>query len=75
MEHMERPSSVAEEGTAVPLTFEGLFANHHERLYRAIYLIVGNTQEAEELMQDAFLHVLERWIASTIPRRTSIGRR
>lgn len=61
MEHMERPSSVAEEGTAVLLTFEGLFANHHERLYRAMYLIVGNTQEAEELMQDAFIQVLERW--------------
>jgi RNA polymerase sigma factor, sigma-70 family len=47
--------------TAVPLTFEGLFADQHERLYRALYLVVGNTHEAEELMQDAFLHVLERW--------------
>lgn len=47
--------------TPVPLTFEGLFADQHERLYRALYLVVGNTHEAEELMQDAFLHVLERW--------------
>ena len=47
--------------TAEPLTFEGLFADEHERLFRALYLIVGNTHEAEELMQDAFLHVLERW--------------
>jgi RNA polymerase sigma-70 factor (ECF subfamily) len=43
------------------LTFEDLFADQHERLYRALYLIVGNSHEAEELMQDAFVKVLERW--------------
>lgn len=26
-----------------------------------MYLIVGNSHEAEELMQDAFVKVLERW--------------
>ena len=65
MEHMERPSSLAQDmdaqATAMPLTFEALFADQHERLYRALFLIVGNSHEAEELMQDAFLHVLERW--------------
>ena len=64
--HMERPSDLAPdvEATAtavVPATFEELFAAHHERLFRALYLIVGNSHEAEELMQDAFLRVLERW--------------
>jgi RNA polymerase sigma-70 factor (ECF subfamily) len=43
------------------LTFEGLFQAEHRALFRALYLIVGNTQEAEELMQDAFLRVWERW--------------
>jgi len=65
MRHMERPLSLAQDldakATAVPLTFEDLFADQHERLYRALYLIVGNRHEAEELMQDAFVHVLERW--------------
>jgi RNA polymerase sigma factor (sigma-70 family) len=66
MEQMERPSSLTQDMDAkaapnIPLTFEGLFADQHERLYRALYLIVGNSHEAEELMQDAFLHVLERW--------------
>ena len=65
MEHVERSSSLAQEvdanATAVPLTFEDLFADQHARLYRALYLIVGNSHEAEELMQDAFLHVFERW--------------
>jgi hypothetical protein len=44
---MERPWSLAQqvdaEATAQPLTFEDLFADQHERLYRALYLIVGNT--------------------------------
>ena len=65
MEHMERSSGFAQDvdakASAVSLTFEDLFADQHERLYRALYLIVGNSHEAEELMQDAFLHVLERW--------------
>ena len=43
------------------LSFEDLFAEQHARLYRALYLIVGNSHEAEELMQDAFVKVLERW--------------
>ena len=63
--HVERSSSltqvVSAKATAGPLTFEDLFADEHARLYRALYLIIGNTHEAEELMQDAFLHVLERW--------------
>ncbi|HEY7281305.1 MAG TPA: sigma-70 family RNA polymerase sigma factor [Actinomycetota bacterium] len=62
---MERRTGVAqrEDATATePVeTFEDLFAREHQRLFRALYLIVGNSQEAEELMQDAFLKVLERW--------------
>jgi RNA polymerase sigma factor (sigma-70 family) len=65
MEHMETPSrltpDVDAKATAGSLTFEDLFADQHERLYRALYLVVGNSHEAEELMQDAFLQVLERW--------------
>ena len=65
MEQMEGSSSLAQrvdaKASAEPLTFEGLFAEEHERLFRALYLIVGNGSEAEELMQDAFLHVFERW--------------
>jgi RNA polymerase sigma factor (sigma-70 family) len=65
MDYMERPwdlgKQVVAEATAQPLTFEELFSGHHERLYRALYMIVGNSHEAEELMQDAFVKVLERW--------------
>ena len=65
MELMETPASVmadppAEIAGARP-TFEEMFADQHERLFRALYLTIGNSHESEELMQDAFLHVLERW--------------
>jgi RNA polymerase sigma-70 factor, ECF subfamily len=65
MEQMERPWTLDQQAdakaTVLPLTFEDLFADEHERLYRALYLVVGNSHEAEELMQDAFVRVLERW--------------
>ena len=65
MRWMERSSELAagalEQGGTPSLTFEDLFVEHHERLFRALYLIIGNTAEAEELMQDAFLQVFERW--------------
>ena len=65
MHQMERSWSLAKQVdptvSTQALTFEDLFADQHERLYRALYLIVGNSHEAEELMQDAFVKVLERW--------------
>ena len=65
MTQMEGTSGLAqhvdrEPSTTAP-TFEDLFAEQHERLFRVLYLIVGNAHEAEELMQDAFLKVYERW--------------
>jgi RNA polymerase sigma factor (sigma-70 family) len=43
------------------LDFEAFFETHHLRLFRALWLVTRNRHEAEELMQDAFLKVLERW--------------
>ena len=42
-------------------TFEAFFAAEHARLLRALYLLSGNREEAEELMQEAFLKVWDRW--------------
>lgn len=65
MSGMEPPPRVvpdpATEIVGVPLTFEELFAAEHAKLFRALYLIVGNSADAEELMQDAFLKVFERF--------------
>jgi RNA polymerase sigma-70 factor (ECF subfamily) len=42
-------------------SFEGFFEDHHRSLYGALCLVTGNRAEAEEIMQDAFLKIWERW--------------
>jgi RNA polymerase sigma-70 factor (ECF subfamily) len=42
-------------------SFEELFLDVHDRLYRALYFITGSSADAEELVQDAFLKLWERW--------------
>src|SRR6266545_3571096 len=41
--------------------FDEFFEGEHERLYKALYFVTGNRQDAEELMQDAFMKLWERW--------------
>ena len=41
--------------------FDEFFEDEHERLYKALYFVTGNRHDAEELMQDAFLKLWERW--------------
>jgi RNA polymerase sigma factor (sigma-70 family) len=42
-------------------SFEGFVGEHSTRLFRALYLMTGSRFEAEEVMQDAFLALWERW--------------
>ncbi len=44
-----------------PLAFEELFDAERRRLIRALFLLTGNAEEAEEIQQDAFLALWERW--------------
>jgi RNA polymerase sigma-70 factor (ECF subfamily) len=44
-----------------PAGFETFFHAHHDRLFRALTLMTGNRHEAEEVLQDAFLKLWERW--------------
>ena len=41
--------------------FDDFFEEEHERLFKALYFVTGNRHDAEELMQDAFLKLWERW--------------
>jgi RNA polymerase sigma-70 factor (ECF subfamily) len=41
--------------------FESFFQDTHADLFAALCLITRNRHEAEEIMQDAFLKLLERW--------------
>ena len=42
-------------------TFEDFFGTEHARLFGALCFVTGDRDEAEEIMQDAFLKVWERW--------------
>jgi RNA polymerase sigma factor (sigma-70 family) len=67
---MDEPGALSR-GTSVPvpalrdvpeeLSFEMFFEAERRQLFRALYLITGSTLDAEELTQDAFLKVWERW--------------
>ena len=63
MEHALRLEAGVAQDTGVASTarFEEFFELEHERLLRALYLVCGNRHEAEDLMQEAFVRVLERW--------------
>jgi RNA polymerase sigma factor (sigma-70 family) len=43
------------------LSFEAFYDAESRVLFRRLWLISGNRAEAEEIMQDAFLRLLERW--------------
>ena len=42
-------------------SFEELFEAERTRLFGALCLLTGNRHEAEDLLQDAFVRVYERW--------------
>ena len=42
-------------------TFEAFYQAEAQTLFRRLWLVTGNRAEAEELMQDAFLVVWQRW--------------
>lgn len=47
----------------LPVTFEQFFADEQERLLRVLSVITGSRREAEDLAQEAFVKVFERWDA------------
>jgi len=52
------------DGSASPDTpgsFEEFFAAHRARLFGALIVMTDNRAEAEEILQDAFLTLWERW--------------
>ena len=65
-----RPWSVRAEGEVVRFPkervegwarFDTFFMEEHERLFKALYFVTGSREDAEELMQEAFLRLWERW--------------
>jgi RNA polymerase sigma-70 factor, ECF subfamily len=49
------------EGLRIPLAFEEFYETERERLFRALLLVTHDSAEAEDLMQEAFVRMWERW--------------
>jgi RNA polymerase sigma-70 factor (ECF subfamily) len=58
---VERAISMPMTAGIEPSRFEEFFDRERDRLFRAMVLATRNGAEAEELVQDAFLKVWERW--------------
>jgi len=52
---------VRDEILVAPLSFEDFFEAEQDRLLRIMWLAAGNLQEAEDIVQDAFIRVWDRW--------------
>jgi RNA polymerase sigma-70 factor (ECF subfamily) len=58
---LREPEVVEAEVPDEPRSFEEFFGSEHARLFGALCLVTGDRHEAEEIMQDAFLRLWERW--------------
>ena len=41
--------------------FDEFVEDEHQRLYKALYFVTGSREDAEDLAQEAFLKLWERW--------------
>ena len=49
------------EAITPPASFEAFFEEHRQEVFGAVWMIVRDRQETEDLVQEAFVKVLERW--------------
>jgi RNA polymerase sigma-70 factor (ECF subfamily) len=49
------------EGADTRPDFDTFVEDEYERLYKALYFVTGSREDAEDLSQDAFLKLWERW--------------
>lgn len=54
-------TSAPARGGGAGRSFEAFYEEERDRVFGALYLITGDRYEAEELTQDAFLALWERW--------------
>jgi RNA polymerase sigma-70 factor (ECF subfamily) len=61
MDHQAAAIVESRERLAVPLAFDEFFEAERARLFRALLLVTRDSAQAEDLMQEAFVRVWERW--------------
>ena len=57
----ERRKASLMTGTSEPITFEDFFLAEKDRLIQVMSVITGSRAEAEDITQDAFTRLFERW--------------
>jgi RNA polymerase sigma factor (sigma-70 family) len=62
---------VAEEAHLPADSFDELFEEHYEPVLRALYLLTGDPDEAEDLAQEAFATIYERGIRLSATRNVA----
>ena len=50
-----------EGGDTATRDFRSFFDDEHKRLFKTLYFVTGDAQEAADLMQESFLKIWERW--------------
>ena len=62
IKEVKEARTIAEEQPAAQAqSFEAFFEREHHRLFGTLCLVTGSAIEAEDLMQEAFLKLWERW--------------
>jgi RNA polymerase sigma factor (sigma-70 family) len=60
--HTERGAvSLVTEDVGEAAGFDDFVEREHDRLFKALYFVTGRREDAEDLAQDAFLKLWERW--------------
>lgn len=58
---MVEPTRLTEARTAEAADFEAFFRAEYEHLFQALYLLIGDVHEADDVTQEALLRAYERW--------------
>jgi len=58
---MDETAVLMTRATELTTSFESFFEAEAARLFRALRLVTGSAYDAEELMQEAFVRLWERW--------------
>jgi RNA polymerase sigma factor (sigma-70 family) len=59
--HGQVEKILTNDGVKQPAAFETFYEAERVRHSRALYLLTGNAEEAEEVLQEAFIAIWERW--------------
>jgi RNA polymerase sigma-70 factor (sigma-E family) len=54
-------------GTTAPRSFEDCYRDAHERMVRAAFLLTGSVETAQDVVQDAFVHLHGKWVTVREP--------